>query len=88
MGYSDNLELNDIPLQRVYDYARSVVEPDADTIFISCTGLRTIGAIEALEADLGRPVISAIQATFWDALRITGINEAKPGFGSLFENWE
>ena len=88
MGFSDNLELNDIPLQRVYDYAKSVAETDADTVFISCTGLRTIGAIEALEDDLGRPVVSAIQATFWDALRITGINEAKPGFGSLFEHWE
>ena len=33
-----------------------------DGVFISCTGLRTVGAIEALEQDLGRPVVSAIQA--------------------------
>ncbi|MEM7293421.1 MAG: Asp/Glu racemase [Pseudomonadota bacterium] len=88
MGVSDNLELNDIPLDRTYDYAKSVVEKDADTIFISCTGLRTIGAIAALEESLGRPVVSAIQATFWDALRIVGIHESAPGFGSLFECWE
>ena len=62
-------------------------EGKADTVFISCTGLRTIGAIEALEADLGRPVVSAIQATFWDALCIAKVHDVQPGFGSLFDHW-
>lgn len=87
MGVSDNLELNDISLERAYAFTKSVVEPKADTVFISCTGLRTIGAIEALEADLGRPVISAIQATFWDALCIAKVHDVQPGFGSLFNHW-
>ena len=87
MGVSDNLELNDISLERAYAFTKSVVEPKADTVFISCTGLRTIGAIEALEADLGRPVISAIQATFWDALCIAKVRDVQPGFGSLFNHW-
>lgn len=87
MGVSDNLELNDIPLERTYAYTKSVVEPEADAVFISCTGIRTIGAIAALEADLGRPVVSAIQATFWDALCLAQVHEAKPGFGSLFDHW-
>ena len=87
MGVSDNLELNDISLESVYAYTKSVVEPEADTIFISCTGIRTIGAIEALEADLGRPVVTSIQATFWDALCIARVHDVSPGFGSLFEHW-
>ena len=87
MGISDNLELNDLSLERVYAYTKSVVEPEADAVFISCTGIRTIGAIEALEADLGRPVVSAIQATFWDALCIAKVHEVNPGFGSLFDHW-
>lgn len=87
LGISDNLELNDLPLDRVYEYTKSVVEPEADTIFISCTGIRTVGALEALESDLGRPVVSAIQATFWDALCIAKVHECQKGFGSLFKHW-
>ena len=82
----DNLELNDLSLERVYDFTKKSAEPDADTIFISCTGIRTVGAIAALEADLGRPVVSAIQATFWDCLRIAGVHDVQPGFGSLFDH--
>jgi maleate isomerase len=85
MGVSDNLELNDISLERTYAYTKSVVEPEADAVFVSCTGLRTVGAIEALEADLGVPVVTAIQATLWDCLCIAKVHEAQPGFGSLFE---
>jgi maleate isomerase len=62
------------------------VEPDADAVFIRCTALSTVGAIEALEADLGKPVVSAIQATFWDALRLAGVADDCPGFGSLFRS--
>ena len=79
-------DINAITLERTYQFARERVEDEADGVFISCTGLRTIGAIEALEQDLGRPVVSAIQATFWDALRIAGVGERIEGFGSLFQH--
>lgn len=82
----DNLELNDLSLERIYDFTKKSAEPNADTIFISCTGIRTVGAIAALEADLGRPVVTAIQATFWDALRISGVKAVQPGFGCLFDH--
>ncbi len=83
---SDNLELNNLSLERVYEFTKKSAEPQADVIFISCTGIRTVGAIAALESDLGRPVVSAIQATFWDALRISGVSAGKPGFVSLFSH--
>jgi len=79
-------DINDISLERTYSFTRDRVEDQAQGVFISCTGLRTIGAIEALEQDLGRPVISAVQATFWDALRIAGVGENIEGFGSLFRH--
>ena len=79
-------EINAIALEQTYAFARERVEDEADGVFISCTGLRTIGAIDALEKDLGRPVVSAIQATFWDALRIAGVGEQVQGFGSLFQH--
>ena len=79
-------DINAITLERTYAFAKKVVESDADGVFISCTGLRTIGAIEALEQDLGIPVVSAIQATFWDAMRLAGVGDKVKGFGSLFSH--
>lgn len=65
--------------------AREVDRPEAEAVFISCTGLRTIETIERLEADLGKPVVTSNQATFADCLRILGIDEVQPGYGSLFD---
>ena len=86
MEVRGDTDINAITLEQTYAFAREKVEDHADGVFISCTGLRTVGAIEALEQDLGRPVVSAIQATFWDALRIAGVGEPVQGFGSLFQH--
>ena len=86
MGVRGDRDINAISLEQTYAFTREKVEDQADGVFISCTGLRTIGAIESLEQDLGRPVVSAIQATFWDALRIAGVGEHIHGFGSLFQH--
>jgi maleate cis-trans isomerase len=63
--------------------ARSAWDPEADGLLISCTSLRSIEIIDALEADLGKPVISSNQASFWSTLRMAGVNESVPGFGKL-----
>ena len=70
-------------LERVYHLVRETTHPDCDGVFISCTNLRTVGAIAALEADLGIPVVSAIQSSFWHAIRIAGINRRQTRFRTL-----
>ncbi len=67
-----------------YWRAREVDNDRAEAVFISCTGFRTIEILETLERDLGKPVISANQATFADSLRILGVHDVAAGFGSLF----
>jgi len=84
LDINDDHALADVPLEKVYDHVRAVDHPDASAIFISCTNFRTIGAIEALEAELGKPVISAVQASFWHCLEILDVDGAKPGYGQLF----
>jgi maleate isomerase len=73
-----------VSLDEVYRVVRETKLPESDGIFISCTNLRSVGAIAPLEADLGVPVVSAIQASFWDALRLAGVRDSKAGFGRLF----
>lgn len=76
--------LAEVPLQKVYELVCSVDRPEATAIFISCTNFWSAGVIDALEQKLGKPVVSAVQASFWHCLEITGVNGAKPGYGSLF----
>jgi len=61
------------------------VSTDADAIVIGGNGFRAVGAIAALEEDLGRHVVTANQALLWAALRVA---EADLGsvndYGSLF----
>lgn len=86
LGIDKDTELAEVPLEALYDLVCSVDHPDATAIFISCTNFRSVGAIEALEAALGKPVISAIQASFWHCLKIAGVRGAKPGYGRLLHD--
>ena len=54
--------------------------PGVQAVFASCTNLRTFGVIEAVEAELGVPVISSNQALIWDA-RYSLLTVALAGFG-------
>ncbi len=69
--------------QRAYQLARQANTPDADAVFLSGTGVPTVGVLEVLEQDLGKPVISSTQASLWQALRLAGVRQAIPGFGRL-----
>jgi maleate isomerase len=57
---------------------------DVDAVFVSCTNVRLAEDIEALETELGKPVVSSNHATAWHALRLTGYADPVQGFGELF----
>ena len=67
----------------LYRLAKSVDTPESEGIFLSCTGLDTLDMIEALEQDIGKPVITSNQASFWMAFRMAGVGESIPGYGRL-----
>jgi maleate isomerase len=69
--------------QRAYQLARQANTPDAEAVFLSGTGLPTVGVLETLEQDLNKPVLSSNQAALWQALRVAGVRQAITGFGSL-----
>ena len=66
--------------EAVLDLGRS---DRVDTVFISCTNLRALEILEALEKELDKPVISSNQALGWHCLRLAEINDRLPQFGSL-----
>ena len=69
---------------QIYDWVRRAVPASADAVFIGGNGLRAVGAIGALEEDLGRPVLSANQVALWHALRLAGGRAPVGGYGRLF----
>ncbi len=43
----------------------------------------TVATLEAMERDLGKPVVSAAAAMMWNALRVAGEPAPLAGFGRL-----
>jgi maleate isomerase len=55
----------------------------ADALFIGCMNLGSHTVIEALEQEIGHPVITSTQAAMWCALREIGVTDPVPGYGRL-----
>jgi len=62
---------------------RKLDHDDVDTFLHVGGALGIIDSIEALEKELGRPVVSVNVATYWRALRTLGISDPLTGFGQL-----
>jgi maleate isomerase len=75
----------DEPEPRVYGLGRQADRREAQAVFFSGVGLHTLAVLGALEADLGKPVISSASAMMWNALRVAGIRAPISGYGRLLE---
>ena len=72
--------------ERAYRLARSVdaeAAEAAEAVFLSGTGMPTVTVLDALEQDLGKPVISSNAAMLWHALREAGVRAPIAGYGRL-----
>jgi maleate isomerase len=70
----------------LHAWALAHVPDAADAVVIGGNGFRAVGAIEVMEADLGRPVLSANQVLLWAALAAAGADPGEvAGYGRLFE---
>jgi maleate isomerase len=85
MNIERGVEIGSIIPIEVYRFARESFDDKADGLFISCTNLRTFEVIQPLEKGIGKPVVTANQATFWRSLKIAGVNEKITGYGELLE---
>ena len=70
-------------LREMYHLTKSVLRDEADTIFVSCTGLGVAHEINMMERDFGRPLVTSNQASLWGALRALSIRD-DVGLGKLF----
>ncbi|MHC5258555.1 maleate cis-trans isomerase family protein [Streptomyces sp. UC4497] len=64
--------------------ARGGDHPDADAVLLPDTALHTAAFVRDLEAELGKPVLTANQVTVWEALRLVDRRVNAPALGALF----
>jgi maleate isomerase len=80
----------EVSRESVIALAGSIARPEADAIVLLATDLPTFDAIDAIEASIGRPMLSCNQTILWAMLVQRGI--AISGPGRLFEHqaarWE
>lgn len=69
----------ELAVSTAYRQGKSVDKPTADCLFISSTNWRTIDVIESLERDIGKPVVTSNQATFWAMLKTAKVSEPMGG---------
>jgi len=70
-------------IEDLYRQVRARCPAEADGVLMVGTGLRCVGALEALEQDLQKPVLSANQASLWHSLRLSGVSTPVKGYGKL-----
>jgi maleate isomerase len=70
----------------VYEWTALHVSAEAEGVFIGGNGFRAAGAIAALEARVGRPVLTSNQVLLWRLLAQVGAIGAIDGYGRLFSH--
>lgn len=85
LGFEDDREMARIKPDALVGIAREVTADSSDALFISCTALRAAIAVPAVEAAIGRPVVSSNLATAWMCLRLCGDRAPRPELGRLMQ---
>lgn len=82
-GPHEYIQIAETPIDKVSRHARAAFVPGSEALLITCTDFPTLPLIEQIEADLGVPVVTSNQATFWAMLRAAGIEDRLGGLGQL-----
>jgi len=83
MGFEidEDRDITRITPEAIAHAASRACDPQADGLLVSCTSLRATSAIERIEAEIGKPVVTSNQALAWSVLRRFGFpgRRAVPG---------
>ena len=81
LGIMENFAIAEVtPEDIVTETTKRLSGVDADVLFVSCTNLRALEAIPALEREFGVPVVTSNSAAATVAMERLGV---QPGFGTL-----
>jgi len=82
-GLIQDLDMANLTSEAIYQGALQADHEDSEAIFISCTAIRAVDVIERIEDTLGKPVVTSIQAMYWQCIRRAGYTGKLSGYGKL-----
>ncbi|HYU11003.1 MAG TPA: hypothetical protein VEK82_00400 [Stellaceae bacterium] len=83
LGISEGFRLAEPEPEEILDLALGAWDPASDGVIIACLNFRSHPIIDALEARIGKPVVTSTQAALWHGLRLAGMHAPIPGYGRL-----
>jgi arylmalonate decarboxylase len=85
---SRHYDVSTVPLSVPYRAAKALFRSTggADGVWITGALMPSVAVIDALERDLGVPVVSSMQAMMWAGLRLAGVRAEVTGYGRLFQH--
>ena len=83
-GLETEWQIGNTPPGYWYDQARQVDRPEAEALIVACGGTRTAEMINALEADTGKPVVTAPAVLIWHGLQLMSVDATRTDRGRLF----
>lgn len=76
-----------VPPERLAQTLADLDGPDVDALIQVGTNLSMLDVAAATEAQLGKPVVAINAATWWHALRTSGIDDKVHGYGRLLSEF-
>ena len=86
-GVSDIMYASDVGKlgrDEVIAMVRAADVAEADAVLVPDTAMHTLAIVDDLEAQIGKPVLTANQVTVWEGLRLAGATTSVTGLGRLF----
>lgn len=85
LGISENYAFGTVPAETIVQMIRDVAVPRVEAVLVLCTNLRAAPHVDALERELGIPILDSVATAVWGALRLVGIEPARvTDWGRLF----
>ena len=85
LGLEKVEDVDSVTQPQLIDFGAKVFEAakGADSILVSCGGLRTLEILAPLEERCKVPAVSSMPHALWAGVRLLGLSGRAPGFGSL-----
>ncbi len=83
LGIADGFRLSEPEPDVILDLALRTWDPQSDGMIAPCLNFRSHPIVEAVEARIGKPIVTSTQAVLWHLLRLAGVETPIPGFGRL-----
>jgi len=87
LDIADGFRLAEPEPNAILDLALGAWDPRSDGLIAACLNFRSHPIIEALEARIGKPVVTSTQAVLWRLLRLAGVDAPIHGFGRLLREF-